>query len=1280
MKQIFAAVFASIFALFWVGAASAQSSDAVDDRGYLQAFLEDALSDTGREIRIIGFEGALSARATVAQITIADDDGIWLTLNKVGLGWNRAALLRGALDISELSAEEIILARRPVPANGLPAAEASGFSLPELPISIDIAAISAPRIVLGQEVLGQRATLRLTGDAHLSGGAGRAALTLERSDGRRGVFALRGSFDKTTTESQIAIDLSEEAGGLAATLLNLPDRPALALSVNGAGPLDDFTADLSLETNGKKRLTGQVVLTGTAPETTLETTPETAAARQFRARLSGDVAPLFLPEFRAFFGDDITLTAEGARGADGALRLDDFSLTTQALTLGGSAALDPDGWPARFALSGELAGADGAPVLLPLPGPRSHVARADLDLRYDRQKGDDWAAQLHITGLSRPDVTIAETRLSAAGQLRRGDATALGALTGVMTLTAEAIGAQDAALARAIGPDLQTEMRFDWQQGAPLRLSDLRLAGADYRLSGALDLHDIQTGLSLDMGRGLSLELSDLSRFSDLANRDLTGAARLDLRGTANLLGGAFDLALTGTTSDLTLDQPQIDPLLAGPGQITLRVMRDATGTRIIPLLLRTDQARLTLSADLKSADSSGRFAVEIPDSTRLAPGLTGATALRGTLRQDGKFWHITAEGRGPGAAQISARAQTSVTDGMPGRTEGRITAEIGALAPYRALIDTLSGGAVGKGLSGALSLSADGSGDLTTGAFDATLSGRAQDLALGQAFVDPLLRGESVLSARVSRAPEVEGDPGLTPPPLVKALDLATPQLSITAAGAQRDSGQEYDFKANIVDLASLAAGVNGPATVEGTARRMGDGWRVDLRGEGPEQAQINIAGQVAADGARGDLGITGAVHLGLLNPFIQPRLATGQAALDLRLRGPLALSSLGGNITVSAGKLVLPTYQIALDLERAGVALSGGRAQVDVRAGVQSGGQVTLTGPVALTAPFDADLAARADAVHLSDGAVYDTIFDGTARLAGPLAGGARIKADVVLGATEIRVPEAGPTAVPIMAGLTHLNEPTAVRATRKAAGLISDGPPPAPARAYPLDLTLSAPSQIFVRGRGLDAELGGSLILGGTSADVIPQGQFDLIRGRLDILGKRLDLTEGRVQLQGGFDPLLSFVAESKTDVADVTITVDGPASDPTVTFAASPDRPQDEVLALLLFGRDITEISPLQALRMAAAVRTLAGKGGEGIVSKLRGSFALDDLDVSTDADGGANLRVGKYLSENIYSDVTIGSDGEAEVQLNLNISPSLTARGGVKSDGESTLGIFYERDY
>jgi translocation and assembly module TamB len=140
------------------------------------------------------------------------------------------------------------------------------------------------------------------------------------------------------------------------------------------------------------------------------------------------------------------------------------------------------------------------------------------------------------------------------------------------------------------------------------------------------------------------------------------------------------------------------------------------------------------------------------------------------------------------------------------------------------------------------------------------------------------------------------------------------------------------------------------------------------------------------------------------------------------------------------------------------------------------------------------------------------------------------------------------------------------------------------------------------------------------------------------------------------------------------------VSGPADAPEVAFSSSPDLPQDEVLAQLLFGRDVSSISALQAIQLASAVNTLAGRGGDGIIGSVRNAIDVDDLDITTDDAGNAAVRAGKYIGENVYTDLTITSEGDTEINLNLDLTDDITAKGSFASDGETSLGIFFERDY
>ena len=226
----------------------------------------------------------------------------------------------------------------------------------------------------------------------------------------------------------------------------------------------------------------------------------------------------------------------------------------------------------------------------------------------------------------------------------------------------------------------------------------------------------------------------------------------------------------------------------------------------------------------------------------------------------------------------------------------------------------------------------------------------------------------------------------------------------------------------------------------------------------------------------------------------------------------------------------------------------------------------------------------------------------------------------------------------------------------------------------------MRINAPNQIFVRGRGLDVELAGALRIQGTTTDIQPVGQFNLRRGRLIVLGQRIDFDEGSLQLVGNLDPQIHFVAETQSEDVTAIITVDGRVSAPRITFSSEPPLPEDEVLARVLFNRSTQNLSAFQVAQLAAAAAELAGGGGPGILSQIRGATGLDDLDIVTQDDGSTAVRAGKYLDDNIYLDVQTDTDGTTRAEIRLDLSRSVTARGSVGSDGNSTIGLYYERDY
>ena len=377
----------------------------------------------------------------------------------------------------------------------------------------------------------------------------------------------------------------------------------------------------------------------------------------------------------------------------------------------------------------------------------------------------------------------------------------------------------------------------------------------------------------------------------------------------------------------------------------------------------------------------------------------------------------------------------------------------------------------------------------------------------------------------------------------------------------------------------------------------------------------------------------------------------------------------------------------RVALEGINATIRLANSRANIDLSANASGGGSLAVNGGVGLTGGYPADVNIALNSIVLSDPRLYRTTVSGALRLAEPVTRGATLAGDINIGETNVTVPSTGLTSIGDIPPITHIGATAENRATRDRAGLLAEGaatdPVPGGAGAgmgIGLNINVNAPGRIFVRGRGLDAELGGSLQITGDTNNIISAGRFELVRGRLDILGKRFDLEEGSAQFQGDLIPYIRFVSTTSTQSGSVSVIVEGPADDPEVSFASNPPGPQDEVLAQLLFGRNIAEISAFQALQLANAVAVLAGRGGNGLIGNLRDNFGLDDLDVTTTDEGETALRVGKYISDNIYTDVTAASDGTGEVSLNIDITSDLVGKATLGSDGDSSIGVFFERDY
>jgi len=407
------------------------------------------------------------------------------------------------------------------------------------------------------------------------------------------------------------------------------------------------------------------------------------------------------------------------------------------------------------------------------------------------------------------------------------------------------------------------------------------------------------------------------------------------------------------------------------------------------------------------------------------------------------------------------------------------------------------------------------------------------------------------------------------------------------------------------------------------------------------------------------------------------------GKGEIDLRVSGTLGRPKSSGRLSLSQGQYESFEYGTLLHKLELELKLDGDRVTIAKLSGNDGDkGKLTGTGrldllpakdfPMELQVKFDAFRMVRRDDVTASS--------DGTLSLKGSLAR-ARLSGKFKTREVEIRIPDKLPPDVVDLGAIEvekqGLPEPVRPEASEAA-------------EAFDLrfDLLVDMPRRVFLRGRGLDSEWAGSLKLAGNLAKPILGGRLNLVRGQLSILGKVFKLSSGSVRFtdQGKIDPLVDVAAVNQADDLTVTARVSGPASNPALEISSVPELPQDEIISRVLFGKNTTQLTGIEAVQLGAAAAELSGAGGGavGILDLARDKLGIDVLRVEssgTDDSATPALSAGKYVTEDVFVGVKQGATAESgEVGVEVELTPNISVESGVGQTGASKVGVKFKWDY
>jgi autotransporter translocation and assembly factor TamB len=241
--------------------------------------------------------------------------------------------------------------------------------------------------------------------------------------------------------------------------------------------------------------------------------------------------------------------------------------------------------------------------------------------------------------------------------------------------------------------------------------------------------------------------------------------------------------------------------------------------------------------------------------------------------------------------------------------------------------------------------------------------------------------------------------------------------------------------------------------------------------------------------------------------------------------------------------------------------------------------------------------------------------------------------------------------------------------------------------------LDIRVQIPETLLLRGQNIrrDSAAAGlgnvSLVVGGDfrvqkerRQPTTLVGTITTARGSYEYYGRRFEiLRDGRIQFTGGpeIDPALDVTARRIIEPSGVEarIRVQGTARNPTLSFSSTPPLDESDILALIVFNRELNSLGASEK----GAVATMAGTAAAGmVVSPLAGTIGrklgLEEVDVQATNEAGTTggvVTVGDRLGERLFVRLRqqFGTQEVTELLLEYRLSEFLRLQGTVaEGDG------------
>lgn len=564
----------------------------------------------------------------------------------------------------------------------------------------------------------------------------------------------------------------------------------------------------------------------------------------------------------------------------------------------------------------------------------------------------------------------------------------------------------------------------------------------------------------------------------------------------------------------------------------------------------------------------------------------------------------------------------------------------------------------------------------MTITAQGSTVALKDIDLALPD---DGLLRGSLTSYGGPAAADVVVSLPRLSFLKRIADIPIASGSINLQAKYDTRRGRTGGNGQFSGRDVVFEEVEIDGALNLDGNFDWKGSRAQVDATLSGPFGSPMRLSAElpVAGGGPAPALAKRGPVTAsldweGLIDELwalvpVPGHVLTGQTTIDLGVTGDISDPKISGGLrVVDGGYQSLEFGTILTKLNITTEILPSGDLGLSVVASDGAKGTVTTKGQVGLgesgikleTILNKAVMVRRDDATARTSGKI---------NVDGPLTAMA-VTGGITIDEAEVRLVNANPPSVVTLGDVLIKGEPEPEEKEKSS--------------PITLDLNIDSPGRIFVRGRGLDSEWKMALAVRGNAASPRVTGSIDRVRGNLDLIGRAFDLERGSIAFDGGgqIDPLIDVMLTRQTSDLTGRIIVNGPASDPELSFRSTPALPEDEVLPRTLFGKSKESLTGSQAISMGLGLATLMDGSG-GTLDNVRGAVGLDSLRLDQDEDGKASVAAGKEVADGVWVGTkTALSDGGTSAVVEVEVFEDILVDTEIESDGDATVGVRWKTDF